>query len=150
VLFVIASTTLAVIAVSLAFGAMAFGVARMLGSKVEFGRLYYMASLAAAPTFVFTIVINIAMLLARHMLSAAGFFTLHTGGILQVGGTIVAVCVTIYGFYLLTVAIGAICKFERPKAVATWLAPTAAILAALALLFSTVFLGLIRFLIKTI
>lgn len=149
VLFSIAATALAVFIVSLAFTAIAYLVASLLGGKAKFGRLYYMVGLAAAPTFVFTVVINIAMLLGKSILAAISF-PMVAMGLVDLGGSIVAVSMTLYGFYLTTVAIDALYKFGKPKSVATWLAPTIVLLISGALLFATVLLGLLRFLVKTL
>jgi len=148
-LFSLAATALGIFVVSFSFTLMAYVVARMLGGKAKLGRLYYMVSLVAAPTFVFTIVINIAMLLLKSIMEAMSF-PLVTKGILQLAGDAVAVSVTLYGFYLLTVAIDALYKFGKPKSVATWLAPTTILVATGALLFMTVLLDLLKFLIKTL
>jgi hypothetical protein len=149
VLFSIAATALLIFIVSFAFTAIAYAAAHLLGGKAEFGRLYYMVGLAAAPTFVFTIVINIAMLLAKSLLAAISF-PLAATGLLDLGGSLVAVSVSLYGFYLLTVSIDALYKFGRAKSVATWLAPTILLVLAGALLFATVLLDLLKFLVKTL
>jgi hypothetical protein len=148
-LFSIAATALAIFIVSAAFTLMAYAVARFLGGKAKIGRLYYMASLAAAPTFVFTIVINIAVLLVKSIMEAIGF-PLSAVGALQIAGDLVAVSVTIYGFYLMTLSIDALYRFGRKKAVATWLMPTIIIALFGFVLFSTIFLGVLRFLVKTL
>ncbi len=149
VLFSLAVTALGIFIVSLSFAFMAYLVASFLGGRAKFGRLYYMASLAAAPTFVFTIVTNIAMLLLKSMMEAASF-PLAITGIIQLGGDIVAVSVTIYGFYLMTVSLDSLYKFGRQKAVATWLAPTLVLIAVGATLFIADLFGVLKFLIKTL
>jgi len=149
VLVSLAATTLGIFIVSALFTLMAFAVARFLGGKAKLGRLYYMVSLAAAPTFVFTIVINVVVLLIKSLLEALSF-PLAATGLLQLAGDAVAVSVTLYGFYLLTLSIDALYKFGRPKSVATWLAPTIVLVATGALLFMTVLLDLLKFLIKTL
>jgi len=149
VLVSLAATTLGIFIVSALFTLMAYAVARFLGGNAKLGRLYYMVSLAAAPTFVFTIVINIAVLLLKSLLEALSF-PLAVKGVLQLAGDAVAISVTLYGFYLLTLSIDALYKFGRPKSVATWLAPTIVLVAAGALLFMTVLLDLLKFLIKTL
>ena len=149
VLFSLAATALAIFVVSLAFTALAFAIASFFKGREKFGRLYYMVSLAAAPTFVFTIVINIAMLLAKSILAAISF-PLAAAGILQLAGDAVAISVTLYGFYLLTLSIDALYKFGRAKSVAVWLVPTVILVSAGALLFATVLLDLLKFLIKTL
>jgi len=149
VLVSLAATTLGIFIVSALFTLMAFAVARFLGGKAKLGRLYYMVSLAAAPTFVFTIVINVVVLLIKSLLEALSF-PLAATGLLQLAGDAVAVSVTLYGFYLLTLSIDALYKFGRSKSVATWLAPTIVLVATGALLFMTVLLDLLKFLIKTL
>ena len=149
VLFSIAATALGIFIVSGAFAIIAFAAASFLGGKAKLGRLYYMISLAAAPTFVFTLVMNIASLLLRSMAEALSFPS--TGiWVLQLAGDVVAVSVTIYGFYLLTVSLAALYKFGRPKAVATWLAPAIVLLIAGATLFIADLFGILRFLVKTL
>jgi len=148
-LFSLAATALGIFIVSFSFTIMAYVVARMLGGEAKLGRLYYMVSLVAAPTFVFTIVINIAVMLLKSIMAVMSF-PLAAKGILQLAGDAVAVSVTLYGFYLLTVSIDALYKFGKPKSVATWLAPTIVLVAAGALLFMTVLLDLLKFLIKTL
>ncbi|MFA6328671.1 MAG: YIP1 family protein [Candidatus Micrarchaeia archaeon] len=145
----LAATALGIIAVSFAFTFMAHGMAKLLGGKAAVGRLYYMVSLAAAPTFIFTIVINIAVILLKSIIELL-FFSLAAASVLQLAGDAVAVAVTVYGFYLLTLSIGALYKFGMKKAVAAWLVPTIALLAVGALLFSTVLLGVLKFLIKAL
>ena len=149
VLFSLAATALGIFIVSFAFTLMAYEVAVALGGKTKLGRLYYMVSLAAAPTFVFTIVINIAVILLKSIMVAISSPMAATG-ILQLAGDAVAISVTIYGFYLLTLSIDALYKFGRKKSVAVWLAPTAILLAAGVLLFSTMLFGLLGFLVKTL
>ena len=148
-LFSLAATALGIFVVSFSFTLMAYIVARMLGGKAKLGRLYYMVSLVAAPTFVFTIVINIAVILLKSIMEAVSF-PLAATGMLQLAGDAVAISVTLYGFYLLTLSIDALYKFGKPKSVATWLAPTTILVAAGALLFATVLLDLLKFLIKTL
>ena len=148
-LFSLAATALGIFVVSFLFAFMAHLVAKFLGGKASLDRLYYMVSLAAAPTFVFTIVINIAVILLKSIMAAMSL-PLAAKGILQLAGDAVAVSVTLYGFYLLTVAIDALYKFGRKKAVATWLAPTIVLILAGVLLFATVLLDLLKFLIKTL
>ncbi|MFA5930260.1 MAG: YIP1 family protein [Candidatus Micrarchaeia archaeon] len=149
VLFSLAATTLGIFIISFAFTLMAHAVARALGGKAKIGRLYYMVSLAAAPTFVFTIVINIAVILLKSIMEAVSF-PLSATGILQLAGDAVAVSVTVYGFYLLTLSIDALYKFGRKKSVAAWLAPTIVLALSGALLFSTVLLDVLKFLVKTL
>ena len=149
VFFSLGATAFGIFIVSLSFTFMAYEVAKKLGGAVELGRLYYMVSLAAAPTFVFTIVINIAVILLKSIMNAMSF-SLAATGVLQLAGDIVAVSVTLYGFYLLTLSIGALYGFRWKRAVAVWLAPTAILAAAGALLFSTVLLSVLKFLIKTL
>jgi len=147
-LFTIATTALAIVVVSLLFAALAFAAAGLLGGRAKFGRLYYMVSLAAAPTFVFTIVINIAILLIKSIMDALSLPA--AAGVFQSIGDLVAISVTLYGFYLLTIAIDALYKFGRKKAVATWLVPALALIASGAALFATVLLGVLKFLIRTL
>ncbi|MCX6771411.1 MAG: hypothetical protein NTX79_05130 [Candidatus Micrarchaeota archaeon] len=149
VFFSLGATAFGIFIVSLSFTFMAYEVAKKLGGMVELGRLYYMVSLVAAPTFVFTIVINIAVILLKSIMNAMSF-PLAATGVLQLAGDIVAVSVTLYGFYLLTLSIDALYGFGKKKAVATWLAPTAILVAAGTLLFSTVLVGVLKFLIKTL
>jgi len=149
VLFSLAATTFGIFVVSFSFTFIAHFVARKLGGKARLGRLYYMVSLAAAPTFVFTVVINIAVILLKSMMKANSF-SLASIGMLQIAGDAVAVSVMLYGFYLLTVSIDALYKFGRPKSVATWLAPTIILVLVGGLLFATVLLDLLKFLIKTL
>ena len=149
VLFSLGATTFGIFIVSLSFTFMAYEVAKKLGGMVELGRLYYMVSLVAAPTFVFTIVINIAVILLKSIMKAMSF-PLAATGTMQLAGDIVAVSVTLYGFYLLTLAIDALYKFGRKKSVATWLAPTIVLVSVGVLLFATVLLELLKFLIKTL
>jgi len=148
-LFSLAATALAIFVVSFSFTLMAYVVARMLGGKAKLGRLYYMVSLVAAPTFVFTVVINIGVILLKSIMEAMSF-PLAATGILQLAGDAVAISVTLYGFYLLTLSIDALYKFGRKKSVAAWLAPTIVLVAAGVLLFATVLLGVLKFLIKTL
>lgn len=149
VLFSIAATILGIFIVSAAFCLMAFAIASLLGGKAKLERLYYMVGLAAAPTFVFTLVMNIASLLIQSM---ASVISISTSGIklLQIGGDIVALSVTIYGFYLLTVSIAALYKFKWEKAIATWLIPTLMLLSAGMFLFFVDLFGILRFLFKTL
>jgi len=148
-LFSLAATALGIFIVSFSFTLMAYVVAKFLGGKAKLGRLYYMVSLVAAPTFVFTIVINIAVILLKSIMEAISF-PLAATGVLQLAGDAVAVSVTLYGFYMLTLAIDALYRFGKKKAVATWLAPTIVLVAAGALLFATVLLGVLKFLIRTL
>ena len=148
-LFSLAATALGIFLVSFSFTLMAYAVAKFLGGKAKMGRLYYMVSLVAAPTFVFTIVINIAVILLKSIMEAMSF-PLAATGILQLAGDAVAISVTLYGFYLLTLAIDALYKFGRKKSVATWLAPTIVLVSVGALLFATVLLDLLKFLIRTL
>lgn len=149
VFFSLGATAFGIFVVSFSFTFMAYEAARKLGGNAEIGRLYYMVSLAAAPTFVFTVVINIAVILLKSIMNAMSF-PLAATGVLQLAGDIVAVSVMLYGFYLLTLSINALYKFGWKKAAATWLAPTIVLAAAGALLFSTVLLEVLRFLIKTL
>jgi len=149
VLFSLAATALGIFIVSFSFTLMAGAVARMLGGKTRLGRLYYMVSLAAAPTFVFTVVINIAVILLKSIMEAISF-PLAAAGILQIAGDAVAISVTIYGFYLLTQTMDALYKMGKKKVVAIWLAPTIVLVTAGALLFATVLLDVLKFLIKTL
>ena len=148
-LFSLAATALGIFLVSFSFTLMAYAVAKFLGGKAKMGRLYYMVSLVAAPTFVFTIVINIAVILLKSIMEAMSF-PLAATGILQLAGDAVAISVTLYGFYLLTLAIDALYKFGRKKSVATWLAPTIVLVSVGVLLFATVLLDLLKFLIRTL
>ncbi len=149
VLFSLAATALGIFVVSLAFVFMAKLVASLLGGKAEFGRLYYMASLAAAPTFVFTIVINISVLLVKSIMQAASF-PLAATALFQLAGDVVAVSVTLYGFYLMTIAINALYKFGRAKSVATWLAPATVLVLVGAAILIVDLLGIPKFLIRTL
>lgn len=149
VLFSLAATALGIFIASFAFTLMAHMMATFLGGKAKLGKLYYMVSLAAAPTFVFTIVINIAVLLGKSILTASSF-PIASIGMLNLAGSAVAVAVTLYGFYLLTVAIDALYGFGRQKAVATWLLPTIVLLVAGAFLFVTVLFDIMGFLVKTL
>jgi len=149
VLFSLAATALGIFIVSFLFSLMAHLVASSLGGKAPLGRLYYMASLAAAPTFVFTIVINIAVLLIKSIMQAVSF-PLAATGILQMAGDLVAISVSIYGFYLLTISLAALYKFGRAKSVATWLAPAIVLLATGAALFLADLFGILKFLVKTL
>ena len=149
VLFSLAATALGIFAVSFLFALMAHALAIFLGGKAEFGRLYYMVSLAAAPTFVFTIVINIAVILLKSIMVAISF-PLFATDMLQLAGSAVAVSVTIYGFYLLTLSISALYRFKRAKSAAVWAVPTAILTAAGALLFATVLLDLLKLLVKAL
>ena len=148
-LFSLAATALGIFLVSFSFTLMAYAVAKFLGGKAKMGRLYYMVSLVAAPTFVFTIVINIAVILLKSIMEAMSF-PLAATGLMQLAGDAVAISVTLYGFYLLTLAIDALYKFGRKKSVATWLAPTIVLVSVGALLFATVLLDLLKFLIRTL
>jgi len=148
-LFSLAATTFGIFVVSFSFTFMAYWVAKMLGGKVGLGRLYYMVSLVAAPTFVFTIVINITVILLKSIMKAMSF-SLVASDLLQLAGDIVAVSVMFYGFYLLTISIDALYKLGKKKAVAIWLVPTIVLVMAGVLLFATVFLDVLRFLIKTL
>ncbi|MFA4982728.1 MAG: hypothetical protein WC588_00780 [Candidatus Micrarchaeia archaeon] len=147
-LFSIAATALAIIAVSGLFTLMLSATTSFFGGKAEIGRLYYMVSLAAAPTFVFTIVINIAVLLLKSIMQNLSFPL--GAGVFQLAGDLVAFSMLIYGFYLLTVSIGALFKFGWKKALVSWLVPAIILLAAGAFLSLTVLLGVLRFLFKTL
>ena len=147
-IFSLAATTFGIFVVSFSFTFMAYEVAKRLGGSAELGRLYYMVSLAAAPTFVFTIVINIAVIIIKSIMEAIAF-PISALGVFQLGD-LVAASVTVYGFYLLTLSIDALYKFGKRKAVAVWLAPTLVLVAAGILLFSTVLFGLLGFLVKTL
>jgi len=148
ILFSIAATALAIFAVSFAFTLMAFVIASFLGGKARLGRLYYMVSLAAAPTFVFTIVMNIASMLLKSIMKELSFPL--GAGFFQLAGDFVALAVTIYGFYLLTVSIDALYRFGRKKAIVSWFVPTIILLVTGAFLSLTVLLGVLRFLFKTL
>ena len=148
-LFSLAATALGIFVVSFSFTIMAYAVAKFLGGKAKLGRLYYMVSLVAAPTFVFTIVINIAVILLKSIMEAMSF-PLAATGLMQLAGGAVAISVTLYGFYMLTLAIDALYRFGRKKAVAVWLAPTIVLVAAGALLFMAVLLDVLKFLIRTL
>ncbi len=149
VFFSLGATAFGIFVVSFSFTFMAYEAAKKLGGEVELGRLYYMVSLVAAPTFVFTVVINIAVILLESIMKVMAFPLAATGA-LQLAGDVVAVSVTLYGFYLLTLSIGALYKFGWKKATATWLVPTIVLAAAGALLFSTVLVDVLGFLVKTL
>jgi|GEM_PF-1085289 len=122
--------------ISFCFTALAYLVAKTWGEKVEFGRLYYMVSIASAPTFVFTIVINVAMLILKAVLA---ILLDHpaAAGILTIAGNLVAVSVTIYGLYLLTICMDALFKFGLAKALAIWLAPALILLVVTLAIFGS-------------
>jgi len=149
VIFSLAATTLGIFLVSLIFSLMALMVASSLGGKAQFERLYYMTSLAAAPTFVFTVVINIAVLLIKSIMRSVSF-SFAAIDALQMMGDLVAISVTIYGFYLLTISINALYMFGRAKSVATWLIPAIIIFAAGAAFLLTDIFGVFKFLVKTL
>ncbi|MFA5929773.1 MAG: YIP1 family protein [Candidatus Micrarchaeia archaeon] len=149
VLFSLGATTFGIFVVSFSFTFMAYEVAKKLGGTAELGRLYYMVSLAAAPTFVFTVVINIAVILLKSIMKVMAF-PLAATSTMQLAGDVVAVSVTLYGFYLLTLSINALYGLRWKKSVAIWLAPTLVLMAAGALLFMTVLLDLLKFLVKTL
>jgi len=146
-LFGLALAVLLIFISSFAFTALAFGVAKLLGGKEKIGRLYYMVSLASAPTFVFTIVINIATLILRKFLEDI-YPSVAAAGALQIIGNLVAIGVTFYGLYLLTVAINALYKFGSAKSLAVWLAPAALLLSIGALFFGEIFMQAVRSLIR--
>ena len=149
VLFSLAATAFGIFIVSFLFTVMAYAMATFLGGKAKIDRLYYMVSLAAAPTFVFTLVINIAVILLKSIMNAMSFSLAQTGA-LQFAGDLVAISVTFYGFYLLTLSINALYKFGKPKSVAIWLLPATALMMAGVFLFATVLLEVLRFLVKTL
>ena len=148
-LFSLAATAFGIFVVSFSFTFMAYEVAKRLGGTAELGRLYYMVSLVAAPTFVFTIVINIAVIIIKSIMKAMSF-SLAASGLLQLAGDVVAVSVTLYGFYLLTLSINALYNLGKKKTVAIWLVPTIVLVTAGVFLFSTVLLDVLRFLVKTL
>ena len=149
VLFSITATAFGIFVASFLFAFMAHSIASFFGGKAALSRVYYMTSLAAAPTFVFTIVINIAMLLAKGILNAISF-PFAAIGVLQLGGTVVAVSVTIYGCYLMTVSLDALYKFGMKKSLLSWLAPMTIIIIACAYLFETGVFGVLSFLLRTL
>jgi len=149
VLFSIASTILGLFLVSAAFCVMAYALASFLGGKAKIGRLYYMIGLAAAPTFVFTLVMNIASLLISSMAEAASF-PLESLRLLQLAGAAVAISMIVYGCYLLTVSIAALYKFGMKKAFVSWFAPALVLLSAGAILFISDLFGILKFLLKTL
>ena len=145
----LAVTIIAIFIVSFALTALTYAAASLLGGKSTFGRLYYMISLASAPTFVFTIVINIAVLALKAMLSAI----LPQEGVmqlLQLAGNLVALSVTVYGFILLTICINALYKFGIPRSLASWFAPALALLAAGFYFFSGIIFSVIKFVFNTL
>ncbi|MFA6489641.1 MAG: hypothetical protein WCT52_03070 [Candidatus Micrarchaeia archaeon] len=125
---------------SFAFAALSYGTGALLGGKAKFGRLYYMISLASAPTFVFTLVFNVASILLKAILAIvlppSGAFS-ALSGFLSLAGNFVALSVTIYGMYLLTVSMGALYKFGKAKSVAVWLVPLAILFWAGIVAFGT-------------
>jgi hypothetical protein len=149
VLFSIASTVIFIFIISAAFTLLAFATAALLGGKAKLGRLYYMVSIAAAPTFVFTLVMNIASLLLKSMAEAISFPIAGLRG-LQLAGDIVALFLTLYGFYLMTVSIASLYKFGKAKAVAAWLFPVSILLVMGIFLFVADLFGVLHFLFKTL
>jgi hypothetical protein len=149
VLFSLAATTLGIVTVSLLFTFMAYELASLLGGKEKIGRLYYMISLAAAPTFVFTLVMNMASLLLRSMVEAISFPIIGLQA-LQLAGDIVALSVTVYGCYLLTLSLDSLYRFGRAKAVATWLAPASILAITGVFLFMADLFGVLHFIFKTL
>jgi len=149
VLFSIVATTLGVFVVSAILTVLVYGSATMLGEKTRLERLYYMISLAAAPTFVFTLVMNIASLLIQSMAGAAGF-GMSSLRLLQLAGDLVALSVTVYGCYLMTVSIAALYKTTKAKALLTWLLPALILVAAGIAVFVTDLFGIFHFLFKTL
>lgn len=148
ILFSLAATALAILVVSVAFTLLLLLVASLFGGKAPLGKAYYMVSLAAAPTFVFTIVINISVLLLKSIMDQLSFPV--GAGIFQFAGDLVALAVTVYGFCLLTVSIDSLYRFGWKKALVSWLVPTLILLATGALLSLTVLLSVLRFLFKTL
>jgi len=126
---------------SFAFTALSYEVGLLLGCEAAFGRLYYMVSLASAPTFVFTLVMNVAYIVLRAILSfiwpTAGALGALLG-MLSLAGDAVALCVTIYGMHLLTVSMVALYKCGKAKAVALWLVPLAVLFGIAIMAFGLV------------
>lgn len=145
----LAFTALWIFLFSFAFTALAYVAGALLGGKADFGRLYYMVSLASAPTFVFTLVINVASIILQAILAMI-WTPPEILGMLSLAGGFVAFSVTVYGLYLLTVSISALYKFGKAKAMAAWLAPLAillgiAIMAFGALIVASMITGVFRF-----
>ncbi len=127
----LALTVLWIFLFSFAFTALSYGAGMLLGCHAKYGRLYYMISLASAPTFVFTLVINVAFFVIKAILSIVWPSGGQYGallGIFSLAGDAVAVSVTIYGMYLLTVSMSALYKIGKLKATAIWLIPIAILL----------------------
>ena len=122
---------------SFAFAALSYGTGMLLGGKAEFGRLYYMISLASAPTFVFTLVINVASIVLQAILAMI-WTPPEVLGMLSLAGGFVALSVTIYGMYLLTAAMSSLYKFGKAKATAIWAIPLAILLGAAIMAFGTI------------
>ncbi|MCX6772624.1 MAG: YIP1 family protein [Candidatus Micrarchaeota archaeon] len=145
----LAATIVAIFIVSFVLAALAYVVASFLGGKASFGRLYYMISLASAPTFVFTIVINIAVLALRAMLAVI-MPQANAYPLLQMAGDLVALSVTVYGFILLTICINALYKFGTLRSLFSWFAPSLAILAAGFYFFGGIIFAVMKFVFKTL
>ena len=137
----LAFTVLWIFLFSFAFTALSYGVGLLLGCKAAFGRLYYMVSLASAPTFVFTLVMNVAYVILKAILAiiwpSAGALDAMLG-MLSLAGDAVALSVTIYGLYLLTVSMLALYKCGKAKAIALWLAPLAVLFGIAIVAFGVV------------
>ena len=137
----LAFVVLGIFLFSFVFSVLSYGVGMLLGCKAAFGRLYYMVSLASAPTFVFTLVMNVAYIILRAILSiiwpSAGALNAMLG-MLSLAGDAVALSVTIYGLYLLTVSMLALYKCGKAKAVALWLVPLAVLFGIAIMAFGVV------------
>ena len=124
---------------SFAFTALSYGVGMLLGGKAGFGRLYYMISLASPPTFVFTLVINVACVVLKAVLATIWPLPAVLGA-LTLAGYFVALAVTIYGLYLLTASMSALYKSGKTRAIAIWLVPLALLLGIAAAAFGFIFI----------
>jgi len=133
----LAFTILWIFLVSFAFTALSYGVGILLGGNVRIGRLYYMISLASAPTFIFTLVMNVASVVLKAILAMI-WPPSDALNFLSLAGDLVAVAMTIYGMYLLTVSMDALYKSGKLKATAIWLVPLAILLGLAVTVFGTI------------
>lgn len=146
----LAFTVLWIFLFSFAFTSLSYGVGMFLGYNVRFGRLYYMVSLASAPTFVFTLAINIASVILKAIFATVWPLP-DAFNTLSLAGDFVALTVTIYGLYLLTASLAALYKTGKARAITLWLVPFAILFGIAVMIFGAVIVvsaigGALRFL----
>lgn len=129
--FGLAIYVIVAVIVSLIYGAAMLLMAKILGSKVEFGKLFYAYSIPTSAITMATLVISVVSIVVAFIPML---------GVLEIILSIIQLLVGLYGIYLLTLAIKAVTKLPILKSVAVWLVPTIVIFLFLALVFGSMVL----------